>query len=204
MRLISTSVAPAIHLGKLALERGERPATGGRGGCAAPSPNIVHYLNYLDSRWTGTKTCFTCHTATLLGRPDRLGAGSGTARYPRSAPLRSLAGRLRGPRRAGAGDEDHQPRHPRSSTSTRARRRCSAMKRAQHPRPIGRPLRPFGLGAARHRLHAAGPRHSGREAAGASQGTVAIVRGLLTQGRSSPTTGSGFKPTISIARRTHR
>src|SRR5258708_12598332 len=34
-------------------------------GCAAPSPNIVHYLTTLDTRWTGRKLGFTCHTGDL-------------------------------------------------------------------------------------------------------------------------------------------
>src|SRR5713101_4770340 len=37
----------------------------GREDCAAPSPNIVHYLTTLDTRWTGRKLGFTCHTGDL-------------------------------------------------------------------------------------------------------------------------------------------
>src|SRR5947207_10817528 len=36
-----------------------------RGDYAAPSPNIVHYLTTLDTRWTGRKLGFTCHTGDL-------------------------------------------------------------------------------------------------------------------------------------------
>src|SRR6266480_932609 len=36
-----------------------------RGDCAAPSPNIVHYLTTLDARWRGRKLGFTCHTGDL-------------------------------------------------------------------------------------------------------------------------------------------
>ncbi|TMD00996.1 MAG: LLM class flavin-dependent oxidoreductase [Chloroflexi bacterium] len=36
-----------------------------RGDCAAPLPNIVHYLTTLDTHWTGRKLGFTCHTGDL-------------------------------------------------------------------------------------------------------------------------------------------
>src|SRR2546428_2487118 len=128
-------------------------------------------LNYFGSALDWAKTRLHLpHGGPLLGGVDRLGAERGEARLLGLLHHRGVGeGRLRRARRAGAGDEDHQSRH-RDRQLLLAHSDAARHERAQHPRPVRRPLRSVRPGRGRHRLHAAGPRHSGREAAGASEG----------------------------------
>src|SRR2546430_3857755 len=166
----------------------------GRGDCAAPSPNIVHYLTTLDARFGDGHMGFTCHTGDLtwdeliswVQEGERLGYSAFcTTEESGKDAFAVLAVLARETRTISLGTAI-------VNFYSRTPTLLAMSARSIHDLSGGR-FGPFGLGAGGigfmqrgHGIHIEKPLARAKE-------TVAIVRGLLTQKKFSYD-GQWFKP----------